>query len=43
MQTSWDNVEARNLDASLDLLAELVIYCVGVPGRLPEGFDSAIQ
>jgi len=43
MQTGWDTVEARNLDASLDLLVELVTYCAGVPGKLPEGFESAIQ
>ena len=43
MQTSWDNVEARNLDASLDLLVELVITCAELPARLPAGFESAIQ
>jgi hypothetical protein len=43
MQTGWDNVEARNLDAALDLLVELAIYCAGIPARLPDGFESVIQ
>ena len=40
MQTGWNTLEARNLDDSLDLLVELIIYCTGIPARLPAGFSG---
>jgi len=38
IQTSWDNLEQANLDPSIALLGELVIYCAELPARLPSDY-----